>query len=69
MELADSPVSAAQLGGLLKRIADDTISGKIAKQVFEAMWDGEGDADTVIEKHGSQTDHRHRRHRSRSSTR
>ncbi len=51
-ELADSPVSAALLGGMLKRIADNTISGKIAKQVFEAMWNGEGDADTVIEKHG-----------------
>jgi len=37
---------------MLKRIADNTISGKIAKQVFEAMWNGEGDADTVIEKHG-----------------
>jgi len=52
MELADSPVSAALLGGMLKRIADNTISGKIAKQVFEAMWNGEGDADTVIEKRG-----------------
>jgi aspartyl-tRNA(Asn)/glutamyl-tRNA(Gln) amidotransferase subunit B len=51
-ELADSPVSAALLGGMLQRIADNTISGKIAKQVFEAMWNGEGDADTVIEKHG-----------------
>jgi len=51
-ELADSPVSAEQLGGLVKRIADSTISGKIAKQVFAAMWEGEGDADTVIEAKG-----------------
>ena len=40
------------LGGLIQRIADNTISGKIAKQVFEAMWEGEGDADSVIEKKG-----------------
>ena len=51
-EVTDSPISAAQLGGLLQRIDDGTISGKIAKQVFEAMWDGEGDADRVIEKKG-----------------
>jgi aspartyl-tRNA(Asn)/glutamyl-tRNA(Gln) amidotransferase subunit B len=37
---------------MLKRIADNTISGKIAKQVFEAMWNGEGDADAVIEAKG-----------------
>ncbi|MCG7898651.1 MAG: Asp-tRNA(Asn)/Glu-tRNA(Gln) amidotransferase subunit GatB [Candidatus Thiodiazotropha lotti] len=52
LELADSPVSAEHLGGLLKRIADNTISGKLAKQVFEAIWQGEGDADTVIEAKG-----------------
>ncbi|KPK37760.1 MAG: glutamyl-tRNA amidotransferase [Gammaproteobacteria bacterium SG8_47] len=51
-ELADSPVSAELLGGLIKRIGDDTISGKIAKEVFEAMWNGEGDADTIIEAKG-----------------
>ena len=51
-ELADSPVSAGMLGGLLKRIVDNTISGKIAKEVFEAMWAGEGDADAVIESKG-----------------
>ena len=51
-DVTDSPISAAQLGGLLQRIDDSTISGKIAKQVFEAMWDGEGDADEVIEKKG-----------------
>ena len=51
-DITQSPVNAAMLGGMLQRIADDTISGKIAKQVFEAMWNGEGDADAVIEKHG-----------------
>jgi aspartyl-tRNA(Asn)/glutamyl-tRNA(Gln) amidotransferase subunit B len=50
--IADSPVSPLQLAGLLKRITDNTISGKIAKEVFEAMWAGEGDADAVIEKKG-----------------
>ncbi len=51
-DLADSPVSADQLGGLLDRIADKTISGKIAKNVFEKMFAGEGDADTIIERDG-----------------
>jgi aspartyl-tRNA(Asn)/glutamyl-tRNA(Gln) amidotransferase subunit B len=40
------------LGGMIKRIRDNTISGKIAKEVFEAMWNGEGDADTIIENKG-----------------
>lgn len=48
----ESPVTAAMLGGLIKRIKDDTISGKIAKDVFEAMWNGEGDADRIIEARG-----------------
>ncbi len=52
-ELADSPVSAQQLGGLIQRIADNTISNNIAKKVFEALWNGEGaSADEVIEKQG-----------------
>jgi len=50
--IADSPVNAEQFGGMVKRIADDTISGKIAQQVFEAMWNGEGSADEVIENRG-----------------
>ncbi len=50
--IAASPVSAALLAGMLKRIQDNTISGKIAKEVFEAMWAGEGDADVIIEKKG-----------------
>ncbi len=52
LDISESPVSAAQLAQLLSRIADDTISGKIAKQVFEAVWQGEGDPDEVIEKRG-----------------
>jgi aspartyl-tRNA(Asn)/glutamyl-tRNA(Gln) amidotransferase subunit B len=52
LEIADSPVSAEDLGGLLQRIEDGTISGKIAKQVFEAMWNGEGTADAIIEQKG-----------------
>ena len=54
MELSGSPLSATQLGGMIKRIADNTISSKIAKQVFEAMWNGEGDADTIISNKGLQ---------------
>jgi aspartyl-tRNA(Asn)/glutamyl-tRNA(Gln) amidotransferase subunit B len=52
LDIGDSPVSASLLGGMLLRIRDNTISGKIAKQVFEAMWQGEGDADRVIEARG-----------------
>ena len=52
LEIEQSPVSAAQLGGMLRRISDNTISGKIAKMVFEAMANGEGDADQVIEARG-----------------
>ncbi|MCK4742935.1 MAG: Asp-tRNA(Asn)/Glu-tRNA(Gln) amidotransferase subunit GatB [Sulfuriflexus sp.] len=51
-DIKECPVSAEMLGGMIKRIADNTISGKIAKQVFEAMWQGEGDADAVIESKG-----------------
>jgi aspartyl-tRNA(Asn)/glutamyl-tRNA(Gln) amidotransferase subunit B len=40
------------LGGLIARIRDNTLSGKLAKQVFEAMWNGEGDADAVIAARG-----------------
>ncbi|RDE19800.1 Asp-tRNA(Asn)/Glu-tRNA(Gln) amidotransferase subunit GatB [Motiliproteus coralliicola] len=57
LEIADSPVSAEQLGQLLARIKDDTINGKAAKQVFEALWkgeggNGEGAADAIIEAKG-----------------
>jgi aspartyl-tRNA(Asn)/glutamyl-tRNA(Gln) amidotransferase subunit B len=50
--ISASPVSSKQLAGLLLRIRDNTISGKMAKDVFEAMWAGEGDADSIIEKRG-----------------
>jgi aspartyl-tRNA(Asn)/glutamyl-tRNA(Gln) amidotransferase subunit B len=52
LEIISSPISAPQLAGLLKRIVDGTISGKIAKEVFAAMWAGEGDADAIIETKG-----------------
>lgn len=52
LDITQSPVSAQQLAGMLTRIQDNTISGKIAKMVFEAMAEGEGDADQVIEKRG-----------------
>ncbi|HAO31327.1 MAG TPA: Asp-tRNA(Asn)/Glu-tRNA(Gln) amidotransferase subunit GatB [Candidatus Competibacter sp.] len=51
-DIADSPVSPAQLAGLLRRIQDRTISGKIAKDVFEALWAGEGETDAIIERRG-----------------
>jgi len=52
VEITASRVSPAALGGLLARIVDETISGKIAKEVFEAMWaEGQG-ADDIIEKRG-----------------
>ncbi len=52
LDILASPVSPQALGGLLVRIKDNTISGKIAKQVFDAMWHGEGDADAVIQAKG-----------------
>lgn len=52
LELNDSPLSAEDLAGLLARIQDNTISGKIAKTVFEHMWNGAGTADQVIEEQG-----------------
>ncbi|MEP6943925.1 MAG: Asp-tRNA(Asn)/Glu-tRNA(Gln) amidotransferase subunit GatB, partial [Betaproteobacteria bacterium] len=53
-ESVDVPVSGAQLGAMLKRIQDGTISGKLAKDVFNAMWAGEdgGDADAIIARKG-----------------
>lgn|SRR5450830_533756 len=50
--ISASPVTAAQLAQLLKRIADNTISNNAAKQVFEAMWNAEGDVDAIIEAKG-----------------
>lgn len=52
LEIDQSPVSAQQLGELLVRIKDNTISGNIAKTVFEAIANGEGSADEIIDKRG-----------------
>lgn len=51
-DITSSPVNTDMLAGLIARIKDNTISNKIAKQVFEAMWQGEGDADAIIEAKG-----------------
>lgn len=51
-DITDSPVSASMLAGMIVRIKDNTISGKIAKEVFDAMWQGEGDTDAIIESKG-----------------
>ena len=52
LEIDASNVSANELAGLLDRISDNTISGKIAKEVFDAMWAGEGSADQIIDAKG-----------------
>lgn len=52
LEITESPVSSKQLGQLILRIADNTISGKLAKTIFEALWNQEGDVDQIIEKRG-----------------
>jgi aspartyl-tRNA(Asn)/glutamyl-tRNA(Gln) amidotransferase subunit B len=52
LELGQSKITSAQLRGLVDRMADGTISGKIAKDVFDAMWDGAGDANAIIEARG-----------------
>ena len=57
LEIGASPVTAAMLAGLLIRLIDDTVSGKIAKQVFAALWEGEGGtesgaADQIIKDQG-----------------
>lgn len=52
LDIAQSPVSAAQLGTLIARIQDGTLSGKLAKQVFEGLWEGAGEVDAIIETRG-----------------
>jgi aspartyl-tRNA(Asn)/glutamyl-tRNA(Gln) amidotransferase subunit B len=52
LTIRQSPIKADMLASLLKRIADGTVSGKMAKEIFRHMWAGEGDADTIIEKRG-----------------
>jgi aspartyl-tRNA(Asn)/glutamyl-tRNA(Gln) amidotransferase subunit B len=52
LDITESKVSSEQLRGLAARVADGTISGKIAKEIFEAMWTGGGSADEIIERKG-----------------
>ncbi len=52
LDITQSPVSSAQLAQLITRIQDGTLSGKLAKQVFEGLWAGEGEADAIIEARG-----------------
>lgn len=54
LSITDSPVSATALAGLLRRIIDQTITGKMAKTIFAAMWQGEGSADELIQAKGLQ---------------
>ncbi|MBT4751802.1 MAG: Asp-tRNA(Asn)/Glu-tRNA(Gln) amidotransferase subunit GatB, partial [Rhodospirillaceae bacterium] len=52
LAIVDSPVSATALGKLLKLTTDGTISGRIAKEVFEIMWDTGGDPETIVAENG-----------------
>ena len=52
LDISASPVDAPALSGLIERIIDNSISGKIAKQVFDAMWQGQGSADEIIADEG-----------------
>ncbi len=52
LDIEQSPVTAMQLGSLLHRIHDNTLSGKMAKEVFEHLLAGEDNADSIIEKQG-----------------
>jgi len=52
IDISQSPITADMLGGMIKRLAQNAITSKMAKEVFDAMWNGEGDADTIIEKRG-----------------
>ncbi|MHB0974371.1 MAG: Asp-tRNA(Asn)/Glu-tRNA(Gln) amidotransferase subunit GatB [Thiobacillus sp.] len=52
LDIAQSPVSSAQLGALIARIQDGTLSGKLARQVFEGLWEGAGEVDAIIEARG-----------------
>jgi aspartyl-tRNA(Asn)/glutamyl-tRNA(Gln) amidotransferase subunit B len=52
LDITQSPIEAVRLAGLLKRIADNTISGKIAKQIFETLWESKQTTDEVIDAQG-----------------
>jgi aspartyl-tRNA(Asn)/glutamyl-tRNA(Gln) amidotransferase subunit B len=51
-DIGDCPISAERLTGLILRIADNTLSSKLAKQVFDALWDSDLSADAIIERDG-----------------
>ena len=63
--IAESPVDAAALGGLIDLIADGTISGRIAKDVFAEMFETSAQAAEIVERKGPAPGHRRERHRSR----
>lgn len=52
LEIEDAPITTKQLGTLVQRIADNTLSGKLAKTVFDHMWQSKEDPDIIIEKQG-----------------
>ena len=52
LSITESPISAEGLGGLISRVEDGTLSSKLAKQVFDALWESEGDADQIIAARG-----------------
>ena len=52
LDIADTKVSHENLSKLIQRISDNTISGKIAKEIFEIMWDDNNDPDAIIEERG-----------------
>ena len=52
LEISETRISSRALAGLLVRVADGTLSGKMAKEVFEAIWNGEGDAEAIIQAKG-----------------
>lgn len=54
LSLEESPISAARLAGLVKKIADGTLSGKLAKKAFEAMWESDLSAEEIIARDGLQ---------------
>ncbi|MEM7254987.1 MAG: Asp-tRNA(Asn)/Glu-tRNA(Gln) amidotransferase subunit GatB [Pseudomonadota bacterium] len=52
LDIVNAPISSDRFGGLIARVADDTISGKAAKDVFEAMWESDEIADAAIDRLG-----------------
>lgn len=52
LDINESPITSTQIGQLVARIGDETISGKIAKTIFESLWNKEGEVDEIIEKRG-----------------